>query len=94
MTKSAQVRTCLRNNPKKLEENLVIFREEMALLGEKPVLIAMGNDPFDILNEHLADTYTIYKISHYARAISPDDLRSEILALLKQYAPNAEKPAF
>jgi hypothetical protein len=39
-----------------------------------PIIIAMGNDSFKILNE-LKDKYKIYKVPHYSSCISKEKLR-------------------
>ena len=55
----------MRQNPGKLAEHIENFKQELALLPEKPILIAMGNDPFEML-ESLQTEFTIVQIPHYA----------------------------
>ena len=71
----------IKNNPSVLRENIQSFEEEISCLGTKPVLVAMGNKTYSILAPNLGHKYEIKKMSHYARAVSKEDYRRELLAL-------------
>ena len=62
---SKKVAKFMRQNPNILAEHIEKFKQEIALLETQPILIAMGNDPYEML-ESLQEEYTIVKIPHYA----------------------------
>lgn len=55
------------------------FREEIALLGTKPVLIALGDKVYNALMKYLSEEYTIIKIKHFACYISKEAYRESVL---------------
>ena len=55
------------------------FKEEIALLGTKPVLIALGNKVYNALMKYLSEEYTIVKIKHFSCYISKEAYREAIL---------------
>lgn len=82
--KSSVVRKNLKNNPKKIEENIEKFKNELSILSDKPpVIIAMGNDSYNILNNNLDKKYTITKILHYSYRISKEEYKDKVLSELK-----------
>ena len=60
-----------------------LFEEEMKLLGENLVLIAMGKATYDFLNKCLGKKYRIYQILHYSGRIGQEKYREEVLNALK-----------
>ena len=69
----------------KIEDHIKKFKEELNCLSdEKPILIAVGNDSFNILKNNLHDEYEIYKITHYSARINKEDYKKEVLELEKQ----------
>lgn len=81
---SKKVQNDLDNNPKIIEENINRFKHELNLLTDKkPVLIAIGNNSYNILNDNLADEYSIYKILHYSYRISKENYRKKVLSVLE-----------
>lgn len=75
----------MRKNPDKHAEHIKNFKEEMALLGTKPTLIAMGNDAFEML-EPLKNEFTIIKIPHYAAQgalQSQQNYKTAVIAVLE-----------
>lgn len=72
----------LKQNPYVLKENVKSFEEEIGFLGGHPILIAMGDKTYGILRDNLGEKYEIKKMSHYARAVSKEAYREELLQLL------------
>ena len=66
----------LRQDPKFEQENIKIFREELATIGStSPTLISLGGDSFAILKRNLGDEFPILKAPHYAMYINKDEYR-------------------
>ena len=82
-TDSQKVVTYINKNPDILMENIKLFEEEMKLLGENLVLIAMGKATYDFLNKCLGKKYRIYQILHYSGRIGQEKYREEVLNALK-----------
>ena len=62
--------------------NVKKFKEEIALLGTKPVLIAMGDKVYKTLIDCLENTYNIVKIKHFSNYISKEAYRNVVLEQL------------
>lgn len=74
----------LKNNPEFEKQNIELFRKELADLGAvNPLLIAFGNDAFNVLNKYFTDTYEIIKVPHYSNHISKENYKSQINNILK-----------
>ena len=71
----------IKDNPIVLRKNTQLFEEEISYLGTIPVLIPIGNKTYSILAPNLGHKYEIKKMSHYARAVSKEEYRRELLAL-------------
>ena len=57
-------------------ENVKIFEKELLDIGSQDtIIIAFGNDSYNILKRNLKDRYTIYKVPHYSAFIQLDSLR-------------------
>ncbi len=81
---SAKVISHLKKNPKDIEKNINLFEDELNILSdEKPILIAIGNDAYNIINNSLSDKYRIYKIKHYSYQIGKENYRKEVLSILE-----------
>ena len=67
-TESAAVMEFIKNNPQKYEKDLECFRREMQLLAgdKKPILIAMGGDPYKLLRPLKKEGFEVKQITHYA----------------------------
>jgi len=64
------------------KENVKMFEQELLDIGSKnPIIVAFGNDSYNILKRHLNNKYTIYKVSHYSAFIQLDSFRSEFAEL-------------
>lgn len=81
---SSDVKRYLKTNPQKIMESLQTFKEELNILSdEKPVIIAMGNASFDILDKNLTGYDNIKKIKHYAYPSSKEKYKEDVLSILK-----------
>ena len=79
---SNKVSKFINGNNQILYKNLELFKEEISLLGGKPVLIALGSKVFDILNKYFGNEYNVLKIKHYSFTIGKEDYRKEVLSIL------------
>jgi len=61
------------------DEDIYLFKHEIALLGTKPVLIALGNKVYEALSKYLSNEYKIVKIQHFACYISKEAYRESVL---------------
>ncbi|MBR5027307.1 hypothetical protein IKX64_01795 [Candidatus Saccharibacteria bacterium] len=83
---SAKVKAMLKDNPKIVSDNIKDFKRELSLLSsEKPILVAIGNDSYEILKNNLDDEYVIKKIPHYSIHISKEKYREMVLESLGDY---------
>ncbi len=58
------------------KENVKMFEQELLDIGSQNVIIvAFGNDSYNILKRNLKDRYTIYKVPHYSAFIKLDSFR-------------------
>ena len=81
---SKKVREDLKSNYQEVEDNIKKFKKELSILSDKkPVLIAMGNDSYNILQSNLGDEYVIEKIMHYSYRISKENYREKVLSKLE-----------
>lgn len=81
---SSDVKKYLKNNPQKIIESVQTLKEELGMLSDKkPILIAMGNASFDILNKNLTGYDNIKKIRHYAYPCSKEKYRGYVLNKLE-----------
>jgi hypothetical protein len=84
---SGKVMKYLNSNPDVKKENIKSFEIELTHLGAvNPIIIAFGNDCFNILSEiKHKHKYKIFKVPHYSSNISKEELRdafNEISKLL------------
>lgn len=76
---SGKVAKYLRINKKFEDENVEIFRQELADIGSKnPTLVAFGRDTYGILKKNFSDQYEIVKVPHYANYSSKETYRIEV----------------
>jgi len=81
---SKKVVSYFRDHPDEIERHIHLFKEELNYLSdENPILIALGNDSFNILNDNLSSEYKIYKIMHYFARINKEDYKKEVWKELK-----------
>lgn len=66
-------------------QNISLFEQELIDIGSKRTLvIAFGNDSFNILNRHFLKKLKIVKIPHYSSHISQENYKSEVVKILEQ----------
>ena len=74
----------LKDHPDLVIENIKRFENEINNLNVvNPILYALGNDVFEILNNNLSDKYTIKQIPHYASRISKEIYKDKVWKQLK-----------
>ena len=80
-TDSGDVKKEIRKNPKLLENNIKVFIDEIALIGEAPILVAIGDQTYEYLQElkKYGCNNTILKIPHYAKRISKENYRKQVI---------------
>ena len=66
----------LSNNKDFEKENIKLFEQELLDIGsQNTIIVAFGNDSYNILKRNLKDKYKIYKVPHYSAFIQLDRLR-------------------
>lgn len=81
---SGKVKDYLSKNRDFEKQNIDTFLEELDDIGAKnPVLIAFGNEVFNILNRHLKDKFKIIKVPHYANYTNKEKYREQIKTIFK-----------
>ena len=81
---SGKVKDYLSKNRDFEKQNIDTFLEELNDIGAKnPVLIAFGNEVFNILNRHLKDRFKIIKVPHYANYTNKEKYREQIKTIFK-----------
>lgn len=83
-TDSGDVKKEIKKNPSLLENNIKVFMDEISLIGENPILVAIGDQSYKYLQElkKLGYNNTILKIPHYAKPISKENYRKEVIEKL------------
>ena len=79
---SSKVTSYLKKHPEVVRDNIKEFKQELSYLGDNPVLVAMGDKSYQILNDYLGKDYKVVKIKHYSFTISKEDYRNEVLQIL------------
>ena len=73
----------LKSDQSLLEKNLETFEDELKFLGvENKLIVAFGNDVFEILQNGYRDKYNIKKIPHYSHFMSKEDYREKVSLLI------------
>ena len=72
----------LRKDPKRVDENLKGLREELELLGGKPVLVTLGYAAEKNLRRMRSEGYEVVRILHPARYIGKKEYRDRVLEVL------------
>lgn len=81
-TNSGEVEKTLRKDPKRVDENLKGLREELELLGGKPVLVALGYAAEKNLRRMRSEGHEVVSILHPARYIGKKEYRDRVLEVL------------
>jgi len=81
---SGKVSSYLRKNPEFLKMNLETFKKELEDIGcANPIIIAFGNDAYNILTRKYKGN-NVYKLTHYSARISKEDFKKEVDALIEK----------
>ena len=89
---SKEVLRHLRNNPNLIEENMQIFRQEIADLGaNRPTILAFGKDAHTILKLALQpEEYGhLIKATHYSHRIEKESYRREVWEQIQSAKANS-----
>ena len=82
-TDSQKVKEIIKEHPERLEENLKVLREELGLLGGRPVLVALGYDVEEYLGSMRSEGYEVVRILHpAAHGIGKEEYRDRVLEVL------------
>lgn len=81
-TDSGEVEKTLKSNPERVDENLKGLREELELLGGKPVLVALGYAAEKNLKCMKSEGYEVVRILHPAAFIGKKKYRDKVLKVL------------
>ena len=81
---SGKVAVYVSKYPELLKKNVDEFKQEISLLGTKPVLIALGSKTYDYMKRYLSGDYQIVKVTHYAHQISKENYRKDVLKILDE----------
>jgi hypothetical protein len=58
------------------KENIKMFEQELLdIASQNTIIVAFGNDSYNILKRNLNDKYKIYKVPHYSAFIKLDSFR-------------------
>lgn len=85
-TDSGEVEKTLKSNPERVDENLKGLREELELLGGRPVLVALGYAAEKKLKCMKSEGYEVVRILHPAAFIGKKKYRDKVLKVLGQHS--------
>lgn len=87
-TDSSKVRRYLQDNPLYLEKSVERFKTELQFVNKsktKPVLIALGSQVKDLLDQYLSNEYKILSLPHYSYSVMTKELyREQVLELVEK----------
>lgn len=92
-TNSQEILSAIKKDNTILERNIKKFKEEIARLGDNPVLVALGDKAYKFLKP-LEGKYKIEKLPHYSsqwKNIPKEQYREIVLDTLKAYTSGAKK---
>jgi hypothetical protein len=79
-----KVMSYLKTHKQVEKDNARFFREEICDLGvHNPIIIALGEDTYTILNRNFQSEYTIKKIPHYSAFSSKEKYREQVSHILQ-----------
>lgn len=81
-TDSGEVEKTLKSNLERVDENLKGLREELELLGGRPVLVALGYNAEKNLKCMKSEGYEVVRILHPATFIGKKKYRDKVLKVL------------
>ncbi len=76
---SGKLKKHLNAHPEKVTESIKLFKEELSLINNNAILIALGNDSYELLQKYFGRTNKIIKIKHYSFTIGKEDYRKDVL---------------
>ena len=80
---SNKVAKYLEKHPEVITANIESFKEEISYLGEKPILVALGEKAFELLRDYLGNEYTVVYLTHYSfSGYNKEDYREVVLKTL------------
>ena len=79
---SGKVRAYLRRHPEVVASNIQDFIEEISLLGNNPVIVALGAQAYQILKKNYPKGGQIVQVKHYSAAIGKEEYQRELLDAL------------
>jgi hypothetical protein len=84
--KSDQVVSYLKLNREFELQNVRLFEQEVADIGSiNPLIIAFGNNSYNILYKHFGNKYRLVKIPHYSNYVSKEDYRKIVKNILYHF---------
>jgi hypothetical protein len=78
---SKDVMKHLKENPCEIMKQIDSFKDEMKFIGaEKPTILALGRNVYDLLKRHLDESYysNLISLMHYSHQISKEKYRGEL----------------
>lgn len=86
-TDSSKVRRYLQDNPLYLEKSVERFKTELQFINQsknKPVLVALGSQVKNLLDQYISDEYKILSLPHYSYSVMTKELyREQVLELVE-----------
>lgn len=79
---SNKVVSYLNIHPEIVDKNMEILRNEIDILGGNPIIVALGDKSYELLNKYLGSQYVVKKIKHYSYTIGKENYREEVLNVL------------
>jgi hypothetical protein len=87
MASSKDVLIHLKNHPEIISQSISDFKKELELLQSKePIILAFGNDVYDLLKENLESSFysNLIKLTHYSHQISKENYKAEVHKQINQ----------
>jgi len=75
----------VKSNPDVMKQNVEALKDELTLLGGSPILVALGDAAYNLLNTFLGKNYTVVKIKHYSYTIGKEEYRRDALSTLSRF---------
>lgn len=89
---SGKVKDYLKRHPDVVKKNMEVLKNEIEMLGEKPVVVCLGGASYKLVSEHLGNTFTVKMIKHYSFTIGKEDYREHVLGVLSNGAEKFNIP--
>lgn len=79
---SGKVVAYLKSHPEMINKNMEILRREIEMLGDHPIIVAMGGKSYELVSKYLGKQFTVKKITHYSFTIGKENYREHVLKVL------------